>query len=133
MGRLFIRNHPLRQSLILFIQCHTLSIEQLTTHRVRSLLINSPNYNLITLLQALYTTHALSNVPLDTITSLASYSPQFTLTKSYQYISITLLFNTIHDSLDTLKPTTIVQEYIYIYIYIYISVPPLYVPIPQST
>ena len=50
---------------------------------------------------------------LDLSSFLASYSPQYPLTKAYQYLSRTLLFNTINDSLDNPKPTVIVQASIY--------------------
>ena len=107
--RALTRNYQLRQSLTPFIQCYSLQAEQLTTHRVRKLIINSPNYNLISFLQVLHTTHAPSNVPLDTSPYPASYSPQCLLTKSYQYISRILLLDTIHDSLGNPKPTVLVQ------------------------
>ena len=82
------------------MQYYNFLTEPITTLGVRNLLMASPDYNIITLPQVLHTTYSPSNVPLGISPSLALYSPQCPLTKAYQYLSRTLLFNTPHDSLD---------------------------------
>ena len=56
-----------------------------------------------------------------------TYSPQYLFTKSYQYLSPIILFNTMHDSLDNPTPTVLAQGSIYIF------TPPLFVLVPPST
>ena len=95
------------------MQCHNLPSVSITTLGFRNLLIHPTDYDIISLVKVLHTTHVPSNVSLGISLSPAIYSPQCPLTKSYQYLSRFLLFNTIHDYLDKLKLTTLSQGSIY--------------------
>ena len=95
------------------MQCHNLPSAPITTLGFRNLLIHPTDYDIISLVKVLHTTHVPSNVSLGISLSPAIYSPQCPLTKSYQYLSRFLLFNTIHDYLDKLKLTTLSQGSIY--------------------
>ena len=98
--RTLTRNYHLSQLLTYFMQYYNFLTEPITTFGVRNLLIAPPDYHISALPQVLHTTCPPSNVLLGISPSLALYSPQCPLTKTYQYLSRTLLFNTPHDSLD---------------------------------
>ena len=59
-------------------------------------------------------TPPLSNVLIDLNPITDSYNSQCSLTEALQYLSHTLLSNTINDSLDNPKPTVLAQVWIYI-------------------
>ena len=87
------------------MQFSVIPVEKITTLGVSILLMDHPNPHMIFLLQALYKTHAPSTAPLDISSSPASYNSQCPLAKACQYLSHTLLFNTIHDYPDNPKHT----------------------------
>merc|ERR1712238_50844 len=90
-----------------------MGVDPIITQYIQHFLLNHSHDHLTILIHILHKNHFSPNTPLNLNRTPTSYNLKKSLTKSYTYLSHTVLFTSINNFIANPKPINIIQESLY--------------------